>query len=57
MKRLLIIMLKYRIRRAKKVQIKLTLEGSSIIACAYGNLIKSYESAILFLNSELHRKS
>jgi len=57
MKRILIIMLKYRIKKAKKTQTKLILEGSSIIAAAYGSLIRSYEDSILFLNSELHRKA
>ena len=54
MKRLLIIMLKHRVRRAKKEQSRLIRGGATVVADAYGTLIKSYESSILFLNAESH---
>lgn len=45
-------MLKYRIRRARKERNKLNLNEDSIIASAYSDMVKAYESAIMFLNAE-----
>lgn len=58
MKNIAILILKHRIKLAKKEQQRLSEKreaGYSIIYGAYSNMIKNYEDSIMFLKAEQHK--
>lgn len=52
MKWLLILLLEYRVKRVDKIINKYKLANDSILARAFTDAKKSYESAIMFLKAE-----
>jgi len=52
MKLITIKLLEYMVRKAKKTQMKYSIERDLILAVAYADMVKTYQEAIMFLEAE-----